>query len=456
VEVPKDQLLADLSAHNNVAQFASFSADSEARLRQHRIRGISLEATFAGKRAVIAALMEASTGSLNVRSFRADRPKGSPFKYGLTNVDEVVALVNALAAEGYTTIVNETIDTGDGGVSGVVLGGVIEFTPFDTPRGVEKPGTASLPVRLGLDMLATVYGFEPEISGAEDERLEFSIHPRRVGYRHSHTLLWETERGATVRLEPTMHWPNRFSRFIGDKAFGLLMAHLLGLPVPSTTVVARGVAPFKFGRTTGTAEYWMRTCPREQRPGKFSTTFGWEDPYVLMAREDPDGSAIASALAQESADPVYSGASLPGSGKGEDYVEGVEGRGDEFMLGRQRPLELPDTVVRDIRRLAAWVWPMLGPVRMEFVHDGRQPWIVQLHLAAHHFRTGVISPGEPENGWLRFDPADGLDALSAMIDRATASRQGVRVIAPIGLTSHVGDLLRKAGVPARLYVEAEA
>ena len=50
-----------------------------------------------------------------------------------------------LAGEGYLTIVNETIDIHDGGISGVALAGIVEFAPDDTPRAVEQPGVAALP-----------------------------------------------------------------------------------------------------------------------------------------------------------------------------------------------------------------------------------------------------------------------------------------------------------------------
>ena len=270
--------------------------------------------------------MPVTAGSANVRSFRPGQDKGNPFRYGLTTIDQAVSTVLSLAADGYSTIVNETIDTDDGGVS-VALSGVLEFTPFDTPRGVEKPGAVSMPHGLALRLLKTVYGFQPDVPLAEGERIEFSIHPMRVGYRRTHTLLWETEPVERIRLQPLMHWPNRFSRLIGDKVFGLLIAHLLDLQVSATTVVSRGVAPFRFGRPTGTSEFWIRTSPAEQQPGKFTTTYGWQDPYALMAQEDPDGTTIAAVIAQESVEPVYSGASLPEPDEDSDYVEGVKGRG---------------------------------------------------------------------------------------------------------------------------------
>jgi hypothetical protein len=61
----------------------------------------------------------------------------------------------------------------------------------------------------------------------------------------------------------------------------------------------------------------------------------------------------------------------------------------------------------------------------------------------------VIYPGEPAR-WRRFDPADGLDSLRRLIEEARAAGDGIVVAGDVGLTSHVGDLLRRAAVPARL------
>jgi hypothetical protein len=315
---------------------------------------------------------------------------------------------------------------------------------------VEKPGVASLPHQLGLDVLRGAYGFTPDVGAQAGARVEFSVHPMRVGYRRGHTLLWEIEQGEHVALEAKVAWPNRFSRLLGDKAFGLLVADVIGLPVPSTTVFPRDIAPFHFGRATGTGEFWMRTCPAEPSPGLFTTTFGWADPYSVLSREDPEGTGISSVLAQEGVDPGYSGASLPAEADEPDYVEGVAGRGDEFMPGRGQPRELPSRVVHDVRELASRARQVLGPVRLEFVHDGRQAWVVQLHLSADRHRTNVINPGEPAEGWLDFHPRSGPDRLRDLIAQARECGNGVRVTGQVGLTSHVGDLLRRANVPARL------
>jgi hypothetical protein len=117
--------------------------------------------------------------------------------------------------------------------------------------------------------------------------------PTRLGQtnatslRHDHTIIWELEDFGTQTTPARMAWPNRFSRLVGDKAFGLLIADAVGLPVPAATGVPRLLAPFHFGQTTGTGEFWIRTCPTEQVPGRFTTHRGWLDPFELMRVEDP-------------------------------------------------------------------------------------------------------------------------------------------------------------------------
>ena len=63
---------------------------------------------------------------------------------------------------------------------------MIEFAPDDTPRCVEKEGTASLPIGWGFSILRRVYGFEPDMVDAGKGRLEFSIHPKPRGWKRTH------------------------------------------------------------------------------------------------------------------------------------------------------------------------------------------------------------------------------------------------------------------------------
>jgi hypothetical protein len=443
----KDEMLSRLAEHANVAQFISFGPDPKLPQRHARLRGHPPDHRFATPEDGIDALLAAADGSVNVRSFRAGAARGGPFTYGLTRRDDVLAVLRARADAGLHTIANETVDVHDGGVSGVALGGVVEFAPGDTPRAVERPGTVALGHDAALALLATVYGFRPDLDGHPGQRVEFSVHPLVAGVRQTHTILWELEPAAPVALSRRLTWPNRFSRLVGDKAFGLLVADLLGLPVPATTVVGRRVAPFRFGRPTGGGEPWLRTCPAEPAPGRFLTRRGWPDPFAVLAAEDPQGTQLAAVLAQEGVRARWSGAALPGPDGGL-LVEGVAGFGDDFMLARQAPARLPDRVVDDVRRLGARAAADLGPVRFEWAHDGDQAWVLQLHLATAAASATTIHPGTASR-WHRFDPSLGLDKLRELI-AAVGTDEGIEVAGDIGVTSHAGDLLRRAAIPSRL------
>jgi hypothetical protein len=443
----KDEMLSRLAAEANVAQFVSFGPGHDLPQRHSCLRGHPPGHRFATAEEAVGALL-ALAHSVNVRSFLAGAPKGGPFSYGLTRREDVLAVLRARAASGLHTIANETVNVDDGGVSGVALGGLVEFAPGDTPRSVESPGTVALGHDQAMAMLATVYGFTPELDGHPGERVEFSLHPLAAGVRQTHTIVWEREPVDPVRLASRLTWPNRFSRLLGDKAFGLLVADLLGLPVPATTVVGRRVAPFSFGRPTGSGERWTRTCPAEPVPGRFLTQRGWRDPFALLASEDPSGTEVVAVLAQEGVQAAWSGAALP-TEDGGLLVEGVPGSGEDFMLARSAPVPLPGQVLEDVRRIGARAATTLGPVRFEWSHDGRTAWLVQLHLARTVTATRTtIHPGTPSR-WHRFDPSLGLDRLRALIATVDPD-EGIELTGDVGVTSHAGDLLRRAAIPSRL------
>lgn len=445
----KDESLDALAEKGNVAQFVSFVPEQGSPRQSHlRILGHVPNQSFDDIRSAICALLANSPdGTVNVRSYTPDSPRSREFLYALGSVDEAVSAVERLSAEGLYTIVNETVDVADGGVSGVVQAGVIEFAPDDTPRCVEKPGTASLPLELGAKLLETVYGFAPDLGGATG-RVEFSIHPKPRGWRGTHTLLWEQEdMGQEEKAMARLEWPNRFSRHIGDKLYGLLMAHLAGGQVPRTFALSRRVAPFLFGAATGSQENWIRTCPTEQQPGLFTTHRGWLDPYKLLAGEDPDGTAIASVLSQSGVVAHYAGASLVDA-NGNVVVEGVAGLGDAFMLGTHLPEKLPAEIIADVERAHCAMSQTFGPVRTEWVHDGQSVWIVQLHRGATTSTAHVLVPGERDK-WVGFQASQGLEALRALLSSMDHDA-GVEIVGEIGITSHMADVVRKSAVPTRV------
>lgn len=448
----KDEILDRLATHANVAQYVSF--DPELRQRFAHVHGHEPNARFGSVEDAVAAMLAAAPeASVNIRSFEPFNPKSREFVYGIQRTDDVVSHLRRLSAGGLYTIVNETVDVNDGGVSGVAHGNVLEFAPGDTPRAVEKPGTAALPRGTAYRAFEIVYGFRPTLPHRPELRVEWSIHPLRRGVRHEHTIVWEEEELAGGPEQAHVAWPNRWSRLLGDKAYGLLMAHLAGLPVPRAQVFPRGTAPFAFGEETGLAEPWIRTCPVEQVPGRFTTRRGWMDPYGLMQREDPEGTAIASILAQRGVDAKFSGALLS-QPDGEVLVEGVSGFGDPFMVGERAPETLPPHIVTDVRGMYDRAHAALGPVRAEWVHDGRRAWIVQMHRGASVSQGRDIFPGEAPR-WHRFPVEDGIAALRGLIGALQDTGDGVVLVGRVGVTSHFGDLLRRARIPSRIEDPAE-
>jgi hypothetical protein len=181
--IRKDRSLDRLAETGNVAQFVSFSpVDGRAHQEFSRIAGHQPNDPFLSERMALEALLRLSSdGSINLRSFSPDDPRSREFIYGIESVDDAESALGRLLAGGLFVIANETVDVSDGGVSGVVQGGVMEFSPDDTPRCVEKGGLTSLPIAWGLSILETVYGFRPDLGATEGVRLEFH---RRTSHRH--------------------------------------------------------------------------------------------------------------------------------------------------------------------------------------------------------------------------------------------------------------------------------
>jgi hypothetical protein len=445
----KDAALNRLAERFNVAQFVSFGPTSDGPAQQFcRVSECAPNQPFDTIEEAIGHLFARSPeGLLNVRSFSEHQSQSREFLYGLSSPSQAIAAVRRVSAEGSFSIVNETVDVSDGGVSGVAMGGAVEFRPDDTPRGVERPGFAALPLEWAQVLLGAVYGFVVDLEEAKNGRLEFSVHPRPRGWKRTHMLYWEFEPSETsISASAAADWPNDFSRMIGDKVYGLLIARCIGAPVPFTTVINRRVAPFSFGSPTGSHEHWTRTSPHEQVPGKFTTTRGWSDPFRLTAMEDPEHEWIASVVSQEAVPALWSGACLA-SVDGQLHIEGVKGAGSAFMQGTASPAKLPQAVRAAVHFSYSQLANALGPVRFEWAYDGAQAWILQLHRGASTSTSAAVVPGDPI-AWTLFVVDEGLEALRALVGQLPA-RHGILFDRPIGLTSHLADVVRKAGVPAR-------
>jgi hypothetical protein len=209
------------------------------------------------------------------------------------------------------------------------------------------------------------------------------------------------------------------------------------------------VAPFTFGKQSGTGEIWIRTCPVVQDPGHYTTQRGWCDPFKLLNDEDPDNTHIASVLAQEGIDAAFSG-SLIVQADGQVKVEGTHGYGDKFMLGQVELAILSEETLNGVNQLYEKARQHLGPVRMEWVHDkSGMTWVVQLHRGKTTSQGSVIHKGEA-SFYHRFEVARGIDELRTLIAKVRGRGEGIILVGHVGVTSHFGDLLRKAEISSRV------
>ena len=345
---------------------------------------------------------------------------------------------------------NETLDVNDGGVSGVAHGDVMEFAPGATPKIVETGRICGAPRRIAEALLQTVYGFRPAVPEDPNLRVEFSVHPARQGFACEHTIIWEIHDIPAKPLPVAPQWPNRFSRLLGDKVFGLLIADAYGLAIPRTTVLSRNLMPFTFGKPTGSEVRWLRTAPEIPEPGLSPTVRGWTDPFKLMDVM-PGHEPIPSVLIQDEVPAKFSGAILTGN-DARPIVEGVVGFGDKFMLGYAAPTDLDRDLVRRLEELHETLIHSTGSLRAEWVFDGNTIWTIQLQQVTALSSGRIIVPGMARSE-VEFEAAGGLPALRSLIAQIEGTEIGMRIKGDIGMTSHIADLLRRHGIPSRIASE---
>jgi hypothetical protein len=449
----------------NIAQFVSVEPREELKPKYVHINNFRYESSIDLKSVIEKLILTAPSKAVNIRSFSPQVMKGNRLIYNKTinNIDEILEIINENSLAGKHSIINENIDIKDGGVSGVVLKDIIEFAPEDTPKCVDKNDVCSLPKSIGFKLLKNVYGFSPTIEFDSNYRVEFSIHPKRQGVLKEHTIIWEYENYQNAIIDNRVQWPNRFSKFIGDKVFGLLIADAMGLLVPKSTVISRKVSPFSFGTETGLKEKWIRTCPIKKEPGKYYTGHTWIDPFKLMENEELKGERsvnLASIISQDAVESLFSGASFIRENEEYDLIEGVTGKGDQFMVGEKNTEKLPEEVIRAVQDLNNKIrlqHKILGDISIEWVYDGENVWIVQMNQLrikseAEYNQKQVIVSGNPTH-YEKVYVNDGLDNLRNKIKQLDKRNVGIELIGNIGITSHFGDLLRLAGIPSILLRE---
>lgn len=436
----------------NIARYISVAPSKE-------IRYINIDMEYEHKdnlkNCIIDLIKYSNSKAINIRSFSIKAMKGNNLVYGKNadDIDEIIDIIYENCNANKYSIINEMIDVNDGGVSGVVFGNIIEFAPNDTPKCVEKPNVCFLEKNMGIHMLKTVYGFSPKFNFEDKYRVEFSLHPRREGILREHTIIWEYEEFEKQKYDIKMKWPNKFSQFIGDKTFGLIVADYMGFNVPYTTVISRNIAPFSFGKETGLKEKWIRTVPIVKEPGKYYTGDKWVDPFLLMQSEESKGSKeinIASILSQSAVESIYSGGAIVAKDEENDIIEGVVGKGDDFMLGIHKKSSLPASLLDSLKVLLDRIrgyYSILGEVSIEWVFDGTQIWIVQLNQLNNSGRGKVIVFGNPI-AYEKFSVSEGLERLREKINEVKDKNIGIELLGDVGLCSHFGDLLRQSKVPS--------
>lgn len=457
----KDDVLAKIARHGgNVARHVSF--DPQLNQRNAFVHGIRDRKTYATPEEAAEDLLSVGAEFVNIRCFRPDKPDGNPFimgRQGYGTPEKIGAKVRALQDEQerkgeprFHIILNEEIDVMDGGFSGVLHGDIAEFAPGSTPRCVEKPGCAVMPRHIMVRLIQEIYGFRFGVPYGRDYRVEFSIHPGPVGLHRTRIIVWQVEQMdrevMPASVLPT--WPNKMSEAVGDKPFGLLMAWAYRLPVPYTTVTGRRIKPFSFGIPTGSeSQQWFRTCPFEQQPGVYSTFPRWADPFKLFNDEDPGHENLASYIWQDNIDALYSGACITGA-DGIPMIEGVQGFGDEFMVGKRSPESLPEHVLDAVMALWEQAYQVLGPTRFEWVYDRYDmAWVVQLHRGGTDSTGDIIVPGDADE-WVTYSTEE--VSIAQFRDIAPqAARDGIGIILQTdgGLTNHYADQLRRNNVPSR-------
>ncbi|WP_312908816.1 hypothetical protein [Tissierella praeacuta] len=457
--IMKDEKLNHIIEFNlgNIAQFISFNPIEKNKPRFVHINKYKISEECTERQLIEKLIKSAPSNSVNIRSYSLDAMKGNEliFNKRIEDINEILDIINNNRSEGKYSIINENIDINDGGVSGVVLGDIIEFSPKDTPKCVDKEGVCLLPREFGYDILEKVYGFRPEINFDQNYRVEFSIHPNRQGVEKEHTIIWEYEYYDKISHASTITWPNNFSRFIGDKVFGLLVADTLGLKVPRATVISRNIAPFTFGEPTGVYEKWIRTCPIVKEPGKYYTNDSWVDPFELMSIEENKGDNdinIASILSQDAVESIFSGAAIIKENMEDDIIEGVSGKGNFFMVGEEEIYKLPKDVIREVRKISNKIrsyYRYIGEVSIEWVYDGEYVWVVQLNQLKTSGNKNIIVEGNPLY-YKEFEVSNGLEKLRQLIKELNGKNIGVILVGNIGITSHFGDLLRLSNIPSKL------
>jgi hypothetical protein len=135
--------------------------------------------------------------------------------------------------------------------------------------------------------------------------------------------------------------------------------------------------------------------------------------------------------------------------KNQPIIEGVQGFGDEFMLGRIGAGTLDATLVTELEKLHSLTLECVGSARMEWAFDGDTLWVLQLQQEEAVSSGRVIVPGTTERN-VDFEVSDGIAGLRQLVDLVAGKSVGINIIGDVGMTSHIADILRRHRIPSRI------
>ena len=170
--------------------------------------------------------------------------------------------------------------------------------------------------------------------------------------------------------------------------------------------------------------------------------------YMTKERKGEKEINIASLLSQKGVEALYSGGAIIGETENEDLIEGVKGKGDDFMTGEYEE-NLSDEVIEKLKEAMNKFRSynkFLGPVSIEWVYDGKEIWIVQLNQIKNVSDGTVIVEGKVCS-YEKFYVSEGLESLRNKI-KNLKSNTGIELIGNVGISSHFGDVLRQAKIPS--------
>lgn len=505
--------LADVS---NIAQYACIVStdvlERDTRERQYvdnenctvvstRIRNFTSSESYKTDRDKLTDIVEAlksssPAGAVSIRTFTESKPSGNPFSYNCTSTYIAVEqIINWIQAK-YYVIVNETIPIIKNSINGVIYDDTISFTLGATPRFVDdntKDKEPVYPLHIGLSILKILYGKDVDFSIVPERgyRVEFTIYPKKIGYNNNHLVIWEYTKLHKDQhpVTPSYNDVNTLSKYIGNKAYGILLASIFGMRVPKSVLYFYD-SPDKidFHTWTNRKEYItfgctsnrdvngsnkskirVRTCPKYNKPGLYSTLLLDRSKTVslphavreFMYKENlQTGDALASCVLEHNLDSRYSGTVLckvyPDKKKYDLRVECVRGDGESYMLGDDTSFTtIPKWVRTQIENQCILLNNYLDykiDVKLEWVATKYKVYIVQMQFTNIAEDTTVIYSGDMKNAVV-FDASLGLDALTMFIDNMLRDKGKIVPVilkGKVGIGSHLVDVLRVNHIPSVL------